>query len=450
MSNENKKNDLKDVIQYIKEAKERGKSVAIRYQDGWVYGEIMGGIISEPIILNAVNLNSLCQDLYDSLIAEFSEEIKPGWSSSWEYFMSLGNILIFFPQDTKWGYQQMKKDSANGPKVPADQIYDLEKKNGFLTPFKHNEDFAFYKNVHSFIVPKLSDDKRTIEEIEKSIIQMEFEMWKGQLELIDKLEETYNNLKNVQVETVIHVGDILDGESTATVEVTPEEAIKNQNEQISEYFKMIAKYPNVKTISPFINSVDTDFTFNRSQVNEIDSQMKVTHILVPSIGDELYPCFGFVASYNETDGKYYIPEYNDEEICDNIIGINVESMIPIKVISQKTIELGMSRLYSYYFAHTDWQRVISTTIGEVLIDYLPTFATELKKRLNGINHFNNHYFSKLEVADSLELSDDEYNSIVDKGIRYYNYLAEKENDPVREIQSEQLLKMRRKNKDSNN
>lgn len=325
MSNESKKNDLANVILYIKESNEKGKSVAVRWQNGWVYGEIMGGFIQEPITLTVVNANSLCQDLYDGLITEFGDEIKPEWSSTWEYFMSLENIFIFFPTDTKWGYQQMKKDSQSKPKIPAEQVYDTEKRVGFLTPFKHNEDYAFHKDVPSIIVPRRADDNRTVEELEQSINQMELAMFKEQLVFIDGLQELYKKCQDSQINTAMHIGDILDGNSyEKSAHTIFEEGLKKQTEYISELLKN-PEYQNVKTMSPFSNPTDSaDFTFNNSNETDLSGligmikkameEEKSVDFAVRDYGDWFYGEF----SGGEIEELFELNVIDSDNICQEL------------------------------------------------------------------------------------------------------------------------------------
>lgn len=96
------------------------KGIAVRnYADKFVYGEMMGGHISEPFELHITDKDNICQHLYDCLINEFGEQLVPGYSHSFDgsyrYFMTLGdNVMIFFPEGyeySHWVYNQVQKDN---------------------------------------------------------------------------------------------------------------------------------------------------------------------------------------------------------------------------------------------------------------------------------------------------------------------------------------------------
>ena len=101
-------------------ANEEGcKGIAVRnYADKFVYGEMMGGHISEPFELHITDKYNICQHLYDCLINEFGEQLVPGYShssdGSYGYFMTLeNNVMISFPEGyeyTHWIYNQVQKD----------------------------------------------------------------------------------------------------------------------------------------------------------------------------------------------------------------------------------------------------------------------------------------------------------------------------------------------------
>ncbi len=73
-----------------------------------------------------VDKDNICQQLYDSLINEFGEQLVPGYSHGYDgsycYFMTLGNnVMICFPKGFEyedWIYNQVQKDN---------DIYEQEK-----------------------------------------------------------------------------------------------------------------------------------------------------------------------------------------------------------------------------------------------------------------------------------------------------------------------------------
>lgn len=118
---EKNNNEFSGLINMIKVATNDGESkgIAVReYGNKIVYGEIDGGFIEKPVELNVVDKGSLCQKLYDNLNSEFGEQLHPGYSHSfsgeYEYFMTLDNLFIFFPNGYEyqnWIYNQVQKDN---------------------------------------------------------------------------------------------------------------------------------------------------------------------------------------------------------------------------------------------------------------------------------------------------------------------------------------------------
>ena len=113
-----------ELINMIKAStmEENFKGIAIRnFHNQFVNGEIMHGLIIKPFQLKVTDKDNLCQNLYDILTSEFGEQLRPGYSHSfdggYEYFMTLGdNVTIYFPNGqeyNKWIYNQIQKDNEN-------------------------------------------------------------------------------------------------------------------------------------------------------------------------------------------------------------------------------------------------------------------------------------------------------------------------------------------------
>lgn len=111
-------NEFEGLISMIQMAatKDDFKGIAVRdYNGKFVYGEMMGGLISKPFELHITDKDNICQDLYDCLINEFGEQLEAGYSHSFDgsysYFMTLGdNVMISFPEGyeyTNWIYNQV-------------------------------------------------------------------------------------------------------------------------------------------------------------------------------------------------------------------------------------------------------------------------------------------------------------------------------------------------------
>lgn len=118
-----KGNEFSSLLNMIKEAtnKSESKGIAIDKVDNKIiYGEMEAGNIINPIELEILDKNNICQELYDSLTSEFGEQLRPANSHSYDgykYFMFLGkNVIIFFPQNYEyqnWIYNQIQKDKEN-------------------------------------------------------------------------------------------------------------------------------------------------------------------------------------------------------------------------------------------------------------------------------------------------------------------------------------------------
>lgn len=119
----NSEDKFSGLIELIKKCvAEDGVGIGIKdynhFKDyGWVYGKLDNGFITEPFKLDITDTSNLCQDLRDSLVAEFGDEIKPGYSTGhyWQYLMSIGeNVIVFFPEGREfadWSYNQAQKDN---------------------------------------------------------------------------------------------------------------------------------------------------------------------------------------------------------------------------------------------------------------------------------------------------------------------------------------------------
>lgn len=114
-------NQFSGLINIIKSSamEENFKVIAVReFQNQFIYGEMMNGLIEKPFQLNVTDNNSFCQDLHDVLVCEFGEQLYSGYSHNvagiYKYFMTLGdNIRIYFPDGyeyQKWIYNQIQKD----------------------------------------------------------------------------------------------------------------------------------------------------------------------------------------------------------------------------------------------------------------------------------------------------------------------------------------------------
>lgn len=116
------KNDLSKIIDFIKIClnKEKYSVIDIKeYQGKFYCGIVRNGIFAEmPFELEIINFENLCQDLYDSLITEFGESIKKGYSNSlgmyYKYYMMLENkVKINFPDLYEyygWIKNQIRED----------------------------------------------------------------------------------------------------------------------------------------------------------------------------------------------------------------------------------------------------------------------------------------------------------------------------------------------------
>lgn len=124
---EKRKTDFKGFINFIKiildeeNEKEITKGFAVKeYCGEMVCGELRAGKIEEPFRIVVESRLNLCQDLYDALVAEFGEELVPGYSfaeESYNYFMTLGTkAIIHFPNgilEQEWIQKQLKKDNQS-------------------------------------------------------------------------------------------------------------------------------------------------------------------------------------------------------------------------------------------------------------------------------------------------------------------------------------------------
>lgn len=130
---EKNNNAFDGLIALIKKAITEGKTKVIAVQDFYsvypvkfVYGEMKEGFIEKTFELFNVDKDNICQQLYDSLINEFGEQLVPGYSHGYDgsycYFMTLGNnVMICFPKGFEyedWIYNQVQKDN---------DIYEQEK-----------------------------------------------------------------------------------------------------------------------------------------------------------------------------------------------------------------------------------------------------------------------------------------------------------------------------------
>lgn len=124
---EKRKTDFKGFINFIKiileeENKEDvTKGFAVReYCGEMICGEFKAGKIVEPFKVSVGFRLNLCQDLYDALVAEFGEELIPGYSlteESYNYFMTLGTrAIIHFPNgilEQEWIQEKLKDVVSN-------------------------------------------------------------------------------------------------------------------------------------------------------------------------------------------------------------------------------------------------------------------------------------------------------------------------------------------------
>lgn len=116
------KTDFSGLIQMINGVMNQNEPTGIavkKRHSKFYYGELLEGFLVDRVELNVLDEENFCQDLYDSLVLEYGEELCPsyehGFCGEYTYFMALGeNILIFFPEDNEyqnWIYNQVQKDN---------------------------------------------------------------------------------------------------------------------------------------------------------------------------------------------------------------------------------------------------------------------------------------------------------------------------------------------------
>ena len=132
------KTDFSGLTQMINgvmnQSEQRVIAVKMRHSK-FYYGKLMEGFLLDRVELNVLDEENLCQDLYDSLVSEYGEQLCPGYSHSfggeYAYFMTLGeNILILFPEDYEyqnWIYNQVQKDNEKRREEEARKIMYIKK-----------------------------------------------------------------------------------------------------------------------------------------------------------------------------------------------------------------------------------------------------------------------------------------------------------------------------------
>lgn len=85
------------------------------------FGELLYGMIPEPYVLICENDDNLCQELYNLLQKEFSDNCKYSYehsfSGEYEYFgiINNGDVMIYFPNykqcHQSWIFEQVKSNN---------------------------------------------------------------------------------------------------------------------------------------------------------------------------------------------------------------------------------------------------------------------------------------------------------------------------------------------------
>lgn len=117
-----RKYNFNDLINLIKEKISNKEKIKFGFQNygEWKFGEMEFSILSNPYDFDLTDPNIFCQELYDSLINEFGEQIETGsfWNdlgvARQDYYMFLNkrNIQIWFNGRLMWVDKHIKKEET--------------------------------------------------------------------------------------------------------------------------------------------------------------------------------------------------------------------------------------------------------------------------------------------------------------------------------------------------